>query len=83
MKPEDFRFAIRKDELAIGRVKELITTEKMLKDARKQFDTSEGKAGLERGGRKRKGEELEDTEMSGAVRPKMTMEDIGEDDLDD
>lgn len=56
VKADDFKFAIRHDEVATGRVKELLTMEKSLKDARKQFDTGEGKVGLERGprGRKRK-----------------------------
>lgn len=45
----------------LGRVRELLGMEKELKEARKQFNTDEGKIGLERGGRKRKvreGEEL-------------------------
>ena len=54
VKVDDFKFAIRNDEVATGRVKELLAMEKSLKDARKQFDTGEGKVGLERGGRGRK-----------------------------
>ena len=54
VKADDFKFAIRNDEVATGRVKELLAMEKSLKDARKQFDTGEGKVGLERGGRGRK-----------------------------
>lgn len=53
IKNEDFNFAIRKDEFATGRVKELHTMEKKIRDDRKQFDTHEGKVGLERGGRKK------------------------------
>ena len=61
VKADDFKFAIRNDEVATGRVKELLTMEKNLKDARKQFDTDEGKVGLERGtrGRKRKADEAD------------------------
>ncbi|KAL9102329.1 MAG: hypothetical protein Q9163_002509 [Psora crenata] len=51
VKADDFKFAIRNDEVATGRVKELLAMEKSLKDARTQFDTGEGKVGLERGGR--------------------------------
>lgn len=58
IKTEDFKFAIRRDELASGRVNDLLMTEKLIRKARKQFDDTEGKKGLERGGRKRKGEEL-------------------------
>lgn len=53
IKNDDFLFTIRKDELATGRVKELHMMEKRLKEDRKQFDTGEGKVGLERGGRKK------------------------------
>ena len=55
IKNDDFMFAIRKDEFATGRVRELHTMEKKLKEHRKQFDTGEGKVGLERGGRKKVG----------------------------
>ena len=71
VKADDFRFAIRNDEVASGRVKELLTMEKSLKDARKQFDTGEGKVGLERGGRARrkKGDEADlDGEGEAGVR---------------
>ena len=53
IKNDDFMFAIRKDEIATGRVRELQMMEKHLKEHRKQFDTGEGKIGLERGGRKK------------------------------
>ena len=53
IKNDDFMFAIRKDEFATGRVRELHLMEKKLKEQRKQFDTGEGKVGLERGGRKK------------------------------
>ena len=53
IKNDDFMFAIRKDEFATGRVRELHLMEKRLKEQRKQFDTGEGKVGLERGGRKK------------------------------
>ena len=43
VKAEDFKFAIRKDEVATGRVKELLAMDKSLKDARQQFDTEEGR----------------------------------------
>lgn len=54
IKVEDFKWAVRGDELMLGRVRELLGMDKELKEARKQFSTDEGKVGLERGGRKRK-----------------------------
>ena len=54
IKLEDFKFAVRGDERLLGRMNELIYMEKELKEARKGFNTDEGKVGLERGGRKRK-----------------------------
>lgn len=53
LKVDDFKFAIRHDDLMTGRVKELLHMEKVLKEKRTQFDTTEGKVGLERGGRKK------------------------------
>ena len=58
IKVEDFKWAVRGDEIMLGRVRELLGLERELKEARRQFDTGEGKIGLERGGRKRKAEEL-------------------------
>lgn len=43
----------------LGRVNELLALDRELKDARKQFDTEEGKVGLERGGRKKKAADKE------------------------
>ncbi|KAL8728959.1 MAG: hypothetical protein Q9166_005054 [cf. Caloplaca sp. 2 TL-2023] len=55
VKLEDFKFVVRKDERLLGRMTELIGMEKELKEARKGFNTDEGKVGLERGGpRKRR-----------------------------
>ncbi|KAL8872706.1 MAG: hypothetical protein Q9174_001706 [Haloplaca sp. 1 TL-2023] len=56
VKLEDFKFVVSKDERLLGRMMELIGMEKELKEARKGFNTDEGKVGLERGpaGRKRK-----------------------------
>lgn len=67
IKLEDFNFAIKGDEVMLGRVKEMLSTDKQIRDMRKQFDTEEGKVGLERGGRKKKGgEEAEkDTDKDG------------------
>ena len=71
VKADDFKFAIRNDEVATGRVKELLTMEKNLKDARKQFDTGEGKIGLERGGRgRRKKVEEMDIDGEGEIKTK-------------
>lgn len=58
IKTEDFKFAIRRDDLASGRVNDLLSTEKEIRKARKQFDDTEGKKGLERGGRKRKADDF-------------------------
>lgn len=52
----------------LGRVKELMGMEKELKEARKHFDTQEGRLGLERGGgagRKRKFKEAVEGEGEG------------------
>ncbi|KAL8694723.1 MAG: hypothetical protein Q9218_000649 [Villophora microphyllina] len=49
VKLEDFKFVVGKDERLLGRVMELIGMEKELKEARKGFNTDEGKIGLERG----------------------------------
>jgi len=57
LKGDDFKYAIRKDEVATGRVKELAVADKTIKSERKNFDDTEGRVGLERGGRKRKKEE--------------------------
>ncbi|KAL9602264.1 MAG: hypothetical protein Q9219_001989 [cf. Caloplaca sp. 3 TL-2023] len=70
VKAEDFKFTIRKDDRLLGRMVELLTMEKELKQARKVFNTDEGKVGLERGGvgkkRKRaakeKDEDMEDVD---------------------
>lgn len=54
----------------LGRVKELLGMEKELKEARKHFDTQEGRLGLERGGgagRKRKFKEAVEGEGEGEV----------------
>jgi len=58
LKADDFKFAIRKDEVATGRLKELIVADKEIKTTKKVFDDTEGRVGLERGGRKRKREEV-------------------------
>jgi len=80
-----FMFAIRKDEVATGRVRELHTVEKKLKEARKQFDTGEGKVGLERGGRKKK--DVKEDEIKADVKTKVKEELVDEDedlgDIDD
>ncbi|MCJ1461299.1 Transcription initiation factor TFIID subunit 13 [Mycoblastus sanguinarius] len=65
IKVDDFKFAIRKDEVGTGRVKELLQMEKVLKDQRKQFDTEEGRVGLERGGRKKKEDGKEELKEEG------------------
>ena len=98
IKTEDFKFAIRRDELASGRVNDLLSTEKEIRKARKQFDDTEGKKGLERGGRKRKADEFGDEDegkgrgRGGAKRGKREVEvadeedvgemEVGEDELD-
>ena len=52
-KTDDFKFAVRGSEEMLGRVQGLLNAERELTDARKQFDTSEGKVGLERAGKKK------------------------------
>ncbi|CDO93724.1 unnamed protein product [Kluyveromyces dobzhanskii CBS 2104] len=44
IKVEDFRFVLRKDEVKLGRAEELMRMNKVITDARKQFDNSEGKS---------------------------------------
>ena len=68
IKLDDFKFAIRGDELLTGRHKELLSQDKVLKDARKQIaDIDEGKVGLERGGRKRKEDKIVEKEATEGV----------------
>ncbi|KAL8797392.1 MAG: hypothetical protein Q9195_000547 [Heterodermia aff. obscurata] len=64
VKVDDFKFAIRGNEAMLGKVQELFSSERKIKDARKQFDPAEGKVGLERGPKKsKKGEEKVDDRM--------------------
>lgn len=49
IKVDDFKFAIRGDEVMLGRVQELLGMERELREARRQFEVGEGKVGLERG----------------------------------
>lgn len=49
IKVDDFKGAIRGNEAMLGRVQELLGMDKELREARKQFDIPEGKAGLEKG----------------------------------
>ena len=60
MKLEDFKWAVRGDERMLGRIRELLVLDREMREARKGFDTQEGKVGLERGGRKRKAEDDEE-----------------------
>ncbi|KAI4164455.1 MAG: hypothetical protein LQ342_001768 [Letrouitia transgressa] len=57
VKLEDFRWVVRNDERMVGRIRELLVLDREMKEARKGFDTQEGKVGLERSGRKRKAED--------------------------
>ncbi|KAL6715017.1 hypothetical protein ACLMJK_007278 [Lecanora helva] len=88
IKNDDFMFAIRKDDFATGRVKELHMMEKKLKEQRTQFDTGEGKVGLERGGRKKKDEKAEEADNNvkgkgkGAEEPVDDDDDLGDADED-
>ncbi|SCU86202.1 LADA_0D12970g1_1 [Lachancea dasiensis] len=43
IKVEDFKFALRKDEVKLGRAEELIKLSKIITDAKKLFNSSEGK----------------------------------------
>lgn len=84
LKVDDFKFAIRKDEVATGRVKELLTMEKDFKDQRKGFDMGEGKIGLERGGRKKKEEKEEEVKADVKGKSKAKAEPVeGDEDLED
>lgn len=65
VKVEDFKFAIRGEPLMLGRVNELLALDRELKEARKQFDTEEGKIGLERGGRKKRVGKSVEVEVDG------------------
>ncbi|ODQ61139.1 hypothetical protein WICANDRAFT_17083, partial [Wickerhamomyces anomalus NRRL Y-366-8] len=44
IKVEDFKFVLRRDPVKHGRVGELLSLQKVIADARKQFDNSEGKS---------------------------------------
>lgn len=43
IKIDDIKFALRNDPRVLGRVEELLVLQKSISDARKQYDTSEGK----------------------------------------
>lgn len=58
IKVEDFRFVLRKDPVKLGRAEELIRMNKIITDARKQFDNSEGKS------LKRTKDEIDDEHLS-------------------
>ena len=84
LKVDDFKFAIRRDDVATGRVKELLAMEKDFKDQRKGFDMGEGRIGLERGGRKKKEEKGEDAKADVRSKFKAKAEPMDqENDLDD
>ncbi|KAI4270240.1 MAG: hypothetical protein LQ337_006803 [Flavoplaca oasis] len=82
VKLEDFKFVVRKDDRLLGRMMELIGMEKELKEARKGFNTDEGKVGLERTGPKKRrramkaGEKDEDGDAADGI-------DDGEDGMED
>lgn len=44
IKVEDFKFVFRNDPIKLGRAEELILMNKVITDARKQFDNTEGKS---------------------------------------
>ena len=50
--------------MLLGRVNELLAMDKHINTARKAFKTDEGREGLERGGRKKKGEGKDGEEKS-------------------
>lgn len=70
VKVEDFKFAIRGEPLMLGRVNELLALDRELKDARKHFDTLEGKVGLERG-RKKKADKEAEMEIDDMLEPEV------------
>ncbi|CAF9913288.1 Transcription initiation factor TFIID subunit 13 [Imshaugia aleurites] len=89
LKVDDFKWAIRGDQMLLGRVSELLAMDKHINTARKAFKTDEGREGLERGGRKKKGEGKEGEEKGaekeedkGKNAEVKVEEDLG-DDLDD
>ena len=89
VKADDIKFALRNDEVAIGRMRELITGDKFIKDIRKTGgdEFEEGKVKHERGpgrGRKKRKDGLEthEVEEESKVSKKTKIEQIGEDDLD-
>ena len=80
LKIDDFKFAIRGDEILTGRVRELLAIDKELKESRKQFDTGEGRVGLERGGRRKKEDKVEGKEEAKANSKPSQDEGLGEED---
>jgi transcription initiation factor TFIID subunit 13 len=44
IKVDDFKFAIRKDKIKLGRVEELLYLQKEITEAKKMFDNSEGQS---------------------------------------
>ena len=79
IKLEDFNFAVRGSEVMLGRVREMLATDKTMKEMRRQFNTDEGKVGLERGGRKRKAEDGDEEEkVEKTAKKKVKGEEEGE-----
>lgn len=72
--------------MLLGRVNELLAMDKHISTARKAFKTDEGREGLERGGRRKKGDGGKEVEDKVEVRTEdkaVRMEDRVEEDLGD
>lgn len=64
IKVDDFKFALRKDPMKHGRIQELLALQKIITDAKKQFDNSEGKS-VKAAGQGHHDEDDEDEEDDG------------------
>lgn len=66
IKVDDIKFALRNDHRILGRVEELLVLQKNITEARKQYDTSEGKlkADLDKADKVEKPKEREKSQKS-------------------
>lgn len=73
IKLDDFKFMLRRDTGKLGRVSEMLETDKELKRKRKAFDTDEGAVMAEKGAADKGGnpDEAEEDAAGGAAKKKM------------
>lgn len=78
IKLDDFKFMLRRDTGKLGRVSEMLETDKELKRKRKAFDTDEGAVMAEKGGNDAEGTANADAPKMGRPRKVVDVEADGE-----